>query len=179
MTQPTTPLPINLVGNRRVWKHLADELGGDRILFVDRLVASEDEGVGDNDQEAANQYRFRPPASRAAVGSQELWRRSGGALGRLRRLRAHRRGVVAIHAGRHREDREGQLHSCLCCQAPGRRVRGRCREPARPIRAESNICSPSARGMLISSDENEALPSPASEHIGTYDHSRNLHAVSG
>ncbi len=33
----------DLVGERRVWKHLAEELGGNRILFVDRLVASEDE----------------------------------------------------------------------------------------------------------------------------------------
>ncbi|MAG33046.1 MAG: helicase, partial [Deltaproteobacteria bacterium] len=136
-----TPQGGDLVGDRRVWKHLADELGGDRILFVDRLVASEDEeedegdeAVGENDQAAENQHGFSHRrlvplwVCKSCGGVQEQHSDACGACARTG-------GVVAIHAVRHREGREGQLHSCVCCQAPGRRVHGRYREPARPIRA--------------------------------------------
>jgi len=146
----------DLVEDRRVWKHLDEELGGNRILLVDRLVATEDEGedegederereaggdgvtrggaISDGEQDPVDPHGFfhRRLAPlwvcKTCGGVQEEHSDSCGACARAGSL-------VAIHAVRHREGREGQLHSCICCQAPGRRIHGRYREPARPIRA--------------------------------------------
>ncbi|MCA9645939.1 MAG: hypothetical protein KC492_34850, partial [Myxococcales bacterium] len=44
--------------------------------------------------------------------------------------------LVAVQAVRSKEEYPGLLHSCVACQAPGKRPRGgRYREPARPVRA--------------------------------------------
>ncbi len=131
----------DLVGELRVWKHLAAELDGDRILLVDRLIASQDEDEDEGDEAVADTAevnkkdhafthgRLAPLwICKLCGGVQEEHSDACGACARLGSL-------VAIHAVRHKEGREGQLHSCVCCQAPGRRVHGRYREPARPIRA--------------------------------------------
>ncbi len=135
------PLGGDQVGDHLVWKHLAQDLGGDRVLLVDRLVASQDEDEhagddavcateqGDASQHALTHHRLATLwICKGCGAAQEQHTDACGGCARTG-------SMVALSAVRHNEGREGQLHSCICCQAPGRRVHGRYREPARPIRA--------------------------------------------
>jgi hypothetical protein len=135
-------------GTARVWEHLAEELGGARVLLVDRLVVrpdEEDAEVEETDEEgqplssgqeampSGHDYehkRLHPlwvckrcGALHDAAGTACASCQTGGAL-------------VALQAVRSKPALPGVLHSCVACQAPGRRpAGGHYREPARPVRA--------------------------------------------
>jgi hypothetical protein len=127
----------------RIWEHLAAELGGARALFVDRLVVQPDEdddseGIEDEHDSALSSghefehRRLHPMWVCAHCGALTDATKStctscytGG-------------GLTAVQVVRSKDDLPGVLHSCVSCQAPGRRpAGGRYREPARPIRATS------------------------------------------
>lgn len=134
------------VGSARVWEHLAVELGGSRALVVDRLVVRPDE----DDEEQEVDEEGEPVVAEPAMPSGHdfehrrlcpLWlcAHCGGlhqdAAGAC--AACHAAGpLVAVQVVRSKEDLPGVLHSCVACQAPGRRpAGGRYREPARPVRA--------------------------------------------
>lgn len=125
----------------RIWEHLADELGGVRALFVDRLVVQPDEDDDDEDLSEADvpptghdyeHRRLHPMWICAHCGS--LTDQQG-----TRCASCHTGGdLVAVQVVRSKDELPGVLHSCVACAAPGRRPGGgRYREPARPIRATS------------------------------------------
>ncbi len=126
------------VGNITVWEHLSEEVGGDRALLVDRLVVSQDEEDNVEDEDTGelpeghdyNHRRLYPMWACAACGGlQEEHTASCGAC-------PAQESLIAVQVVRHKEDYPGLLHSCVACQAPGRRPGGgRYREPARPVRA--------------------------------------------
>jgi DEAD/DEAH box helicase/Helicase conserved C-terminal domain/Domain of unknown function (DUF1998)/Peptidase S24-like len=134
------PTGGDLVDTTRVWEHLAEELGGSRALLVDRLVVSQDEDDNAEDDDAGElpeghdytHRRLHPMWACAACGGlQEHNTHACGACGA-------QQSMVTVQAVRHSADYPGLLHSCVACQAPGRRPRGgRYREPARPVRAVS------------------------------------------
>lgn len=125
----------------RVWEHLADELGGMRALFVDRLVVQPDEDDDDEDLSEADapptghdyeHRRLHPMWICAHCGA--LTDQQGTSCAACQTGG----GLVAVQVVRSKDDLPGMLHSCVACAAPGRRPGGgRYREPARPIRATS------------------------------------------
>jgi hypothetical protein len=146
----------DLVGSTRVWEHLAHELGGERALLVDRLVVrpEEDDDVEETVDEDGNVTPTEPAAMPAGHDYEHrrlypLW--VCGHCGALHDRKAaacaacHVAGALtAVQVVRYKqelaekEDLGGVLHSCVACQAPGRRPGGgRYREPARPVRAVS------------------------------------------
>ncbi len=142
------PAGGDAVGTTRVWQHLAQELGGSRVLLVDRLVVRPDE---DDVEEAPVENggdEGEAPAMPAGHDYEHrrlhpLW--VCGRCGALHEENAepcaacHASGaLVPVQAVRSKEDKPGSLHSCVACQAPGRRPGGGSyREPARPVRAVS------------------------------------------
>jgi len=129
------------VGSARVWEHLPEETGGSRVVLVDRLVVSPDEE--DDAEEVDEDGEVLPPTGHgfehrrlhpvfvcSRCGSlQEEHADACGACNAQRPL-------VAVQAVRTKAEYPGLLHSCVACQAPGKRPRGgRYREPARPVRA--------------------------------------------
>lgn len=138
----------DLVGTTRVWEHLARELGGDRVLIVDRLVVQPDEDdvtdtldedgnleAEDSALPAGHDYEHRRLFPLFVCG------RCGGLHGSDGTASAacHGNGTLrAVQVVRNKPDLPGVLHSCVACQSPGRRPGGgRYREPARPVRAVS------------------------------------------
>jgi len=140
----------DLVGTARVWEHLADELGGSRVLLVDRLVVRPDEDdesselldeegevtePGAADLPSGHEYQHRrlhPLWVCAQCGSLHTSKEPACAACHAGNT------LVAVQAVRSKDDLRGVLHSCVACQAPGRRPGGgRYREPARPVRAVS------------------------------------------
>ena len=106
------------------WAPLDETNGGKRVVLVDRLI-----GETERDGEASAPRRTAPI---------HLCRRCGAAHGdHADRCRACGRvgATVALHAIRQNADNPGRLTSCLSCGSNGRRVMGRYREPARPVRA--------------------------------------------
>ena len=160
----------DLKGTIRVWEHLAEELEGSRVLLIDRLVVAQDEdddaqeeldfgGVGPEIHELEHR-RLAPmwvcshcgalqvlgPGTCAACGT-------GGAM-------------VPVQVVRYKEESQGVLHSCVACQAPGKRPGGgKYREPARPVRAvgvsdvhvlaQSMIHLSDARRLLVFADNRQ------------------------
>lgn len=142
------------VGTRRLWDHLAQELGGARALVVDRLVVRPDE---DDDADALDEEGLVDEGDADAGANQAMPSAHDYAHRRLHPLwlcahcgALHDAGedtcvgcqasgpLVPVQAVRTKEDLPGVLHSCVACQAPGRRPGGgRYREPARPVRAVS------------------------------------------
>ena len=144
----TGPEGGDLVGSTRVWEHLSDELGGSRVLLVDRLVVQPDE---DDDTDmldedgnvvteaaalpAAHDYEHRRLHPLWVCGHcGALHDTSAGSCAACQVTGA----LAAVQVVKSKEDLPGVLHSCVACQAPGRRPGGgRYREPARPVRAVS------------------------------------------
>jgi hypothetical protein len=139
----------DLIGQVRVWEPLSEVLGGSRVLLVDRLVVQPDEDEDDNEtfDEDGNVEVVSAPLP-AAHGYQHrrlypLW--VCGHCGALHEqngsacVACQTADVLsAVQAVRCKEELPGVLHSCVSCQAPGRRPGGgRYREPARPVRAVS------------------------------------------
>jgi ATP-dependent helicase YprA (DUF1998 family) len=109
------------VGDRVVWRPLAAELSGKRVVLVDQVVGADDE---DDD-----------PAGTAPIA---LCRRCG-ALHPHPLERCDACGVegplVELLVLAQKDTAEGRLSRCLSCGSPGRPYAGRYREPARPVRA--------------------------------------------
>lgn len=142
------PTGGDLIGTQRVWEHLAEELEGSRVLLVDRLVVQpdEDDDAEEAEEEGDGAGTEGPTEPPAGHGFQHrrlypLWVCSH--CGSLTDKAAatcpacHVGGaLVAVQVVRTREATPGLLHSCVACQAPGKRPGGgRYREPARPVRA--------------------------------------------
>ena len=143
------PAGGDLVGSTRLWPHLAKELEGNRVLLVDRLVVRPDE---DEDADAMDE----DDADEVGAG-RKLPAGHGYEHRRLHPLWVCRHcgalhdagadscgscqtggGLVAVQAVRTKKELPELLHSCVACQAPGRRPGGgRYREPARPVRASA------------------------------------------
>ncbi|HNC97848.1 MAG TPA: helicase, partial [Myxococcota bacterium] len=124
------------VGSGRQWEHLAEDLGGQRVLFVDRLVVrpEEDEDL-EEEEEASSGHDF---SHRRLL---PLW-----ICNRCGALHAQASSSctaclaatppVEIQVVRSKKDNPGVLGACVACRAPGRRpAGGNFREPARPVRA--------------------------------------------
>ena len=138
----------DLVGATRVWEHLSQELGGVRALLVNRLVVQPDE---DDDADSLDEDgNVEAEAAVLPSGHDYDHRRLHplwvcGHCGALHEqagtscAACHVTGALtAVQVVRCKEDLPGVLHSCVACQAPGRRPGGgRYREPARPVRAVS------------------------------------------
>jgi SOS-response transcriptional repressor LexA len=138
----------DLAGTIRVWEHLSDELGGARVLLVDRLVVrpDEDDDIDTVDEDgnveaevaalpSGHEYQHRRLHPLWVCGHcGGLHEKDGPAC-----AACHVAGALsAVQAVRCKEELPGVLHSCVACQAPGRRPGGgRYREPARPVRAVS------------------------------------------
>lgn len=129
------------VGDTRLWEHLPEETGGCRALLVDRLVVrpDEEEGADEIDEDGDllppsghdfEHRRLHPMFVCSRCGS--LHEEDAAAC-----VACNSQGaLVPVQVVRHKEDYPGLLHSCVACQAPGKRPRGgRYREPARPVRA--------------------------------------------
>jgi hypothetical protein len=143
-----TPEGGDLIGTTRVWEHLSDELGGNRVLLVDRLVVRPDE---DDDADAVDEDGLAEDEDAALPAGHDYEHRRlhplwiCGHCGALHEKNAPScaacnvtGALSAIQVVRCKEDLPGVLHSCVACQAPGRRPGGgRYREPARPVRAVS------------------------------------------
>lgn len=130
------------VGDGRVWPHQGEETDGVRALLVDRLVVQpdEDDDAGDDMDEDGDPLppsghgyshrRLHPMFACSHCGAlQETQSQACGAC-------QAQRSFVDVQVVRHKEEYPGLLHSCVACQAPGRRPGGgKYREPARPMRA--------------------------------------------
>ena len=120
------------IEDRVVWQPQQPALGGRRLVLLDRLVVGEGD---EDDHEGENQREGRLRRHTVRI----LLCRYCGAGHSRQRPRCDGCGrdgeLLALYAVRSKEDKPGQLASCLACKAGGRRVHGRYREPARPIRA--------------------------------------------
>jgi SOS-response transcriptional repressor LexA len=137
------PTGGDLLGNVRLWEHLPEESGGARALFVDRLVVRPDEGEDMDADELQDgeeaplptghdfdHGRLHPMFVCSHCGSLHESELKACAACNVQGA------LVPVQVVRTKEDLPGVLHSCVACQAPGKRpMGGRYREPARPIRA--------------------------------------------
>jgi len=106
-------------GGSRVWEALDDSQGGDRVVLLDRLIGSDDEGT----EKTHPLYFCRwcgamhpdRPAQCRACGRDEA--------------------LVELQAVESGDKHRGYLTSCLACGSPGRPWGSDYREPARPVRA--------------------------------------------
>ena len=134
------------VGTARVWEHVPAETGGRRVIFVDRLVVQpdeeEEEGAEEVDEDGDvvtlpgghdfEHRRLHPLFVCSHCGSLQEGLAEACAACNVQNAQ------VAVQAVRMKKELPGLLHSCVACQAPGKRPRGgRYREPARPVRAVS------------------------------------------
>jgi len=105
------------------WEPLEEAQGGMRVVLVDRVVGGPDDQDLDQHDRLAAVYLCR----------------YCGALHAADQGRCLHCGAVTpkvkLYAPQHKETNPGKLTSCVSCGAPGRRVRGFYREPARPVRA--------------------------------------------
>jgi ATP-dependent helicase YprA (DUF1998 family) len=131
----------DLEGGARVWRSADEAHAGTRALLVDRLVVrpDEDDSAEDVDEDGEveartahdiEHRRLHPMHACSHCGS--LYAKESELSGACVNLGT----LVPVQVVRHKKDAPGVLHSCVSCQAPGKRPSGgRYREPARPIRA--------------------------------------------
>jgi hypothetical protein len=112
-------------GDNTLWKPLAAEHQGDRVLLVDRPITyDEDDPISQRHPASTQPLHF----CRACGTLHAEAVPACGNCGRQGEL-------VTLLAVRQNRDHPGLLSSCIACQATGRNYFGRYREPARPIRA--------------------------------------------
>lgn len=110
-------------GGSSFWEPMEESLGGNRVVFTDRIVGgSEDEDIEDHERTAAL-YVCRHCG---AVHPESV--------GRCLHCSAESESVV-LYAIRQNEENPGYITSCLSCGSNSRRVGIHYREPARPVRA--------------------------------------------
>jgi hypothetical protein len=131
----------DLEGGARVWRFVDEAHAGTRALLVDRLVVrpDEDDAVEELDEDGEvepssahdiEHRRMAPMFACSHCGS--LYAKGSELSGACVNLGA----LVPVQVVRYKKDAPGVLHSCVSCQAPGKRpAGGKYREPARPIRA--------------------------------------------
>ena len=110
-------------GGDSYWEPLEEAQGGVRVVLVDHIVGGADDEDLDQRDRLAAVYLCR----------------HCGALhpedeGRCLHCGAATR-KVKLYAPQHKESNPGKLTSCVSCGAPGRRMGGFYREPARQVRA--------------------------------------------
>ena len=109
--------------NSHWWPPLEETLGGKRVLMVDRLIgAGDDEGSRSTTRTAPLHCCRKCGAAHPQAAPRCL---SCGAMA----------STVRLDAIRQSKKNPGFLTSCLSCGATARKVIGRYREPARPVRA--------------------------------------------
>ena len=128
------------VDDRIIWRPLEQQLGGDRVVLLDRLVIDAvdsddpDEDEDDQPQPPTPQVRSLP---RNAVPL--YFCRLCGTLHATRAQQCDGCGSagapVELFAIRQSRDHIGCLTSCVGCSSIGRMQLGRYREPARPVKA--------------------------------------------
>ena len=111
-------------GDGRYWPHLDETNGGKRAVLIDRLIGETDPDDGSASTSRTALLHF---CRRCAAAHPEPTRRC--------RACGHAGDTVELHAVRQKPGNPGRLTSCLSCGSAGRRVMGRYREPARPVRA--------------------------------------------
>jgi hypothetical protein len=131
------------IGVARVWEHLPQAVEGSRVLMIDRMVVRPDE---EEDAEEVDEdgntlppsghdfehRRLHPMFVCSHCGSLHADHRAACAICNTQEA------LIAVQVVRNKKEYPGLLHSCVACQAPGKRPRGgRYREPARPVRAVS------------------------------------------
>ncbi len=109
----------------RYWEALDDPKRGTRVLLLDRVAGEEEDAGGDDDPPTgtATMFLCRTCGALHQVGLK-------GCLGCGRS-----EPLVEVLAVRQDARNPGELRKCVACKAMGRMVRGRFREPARPVRA--------------------------------------------
>lgn len=116
------------VETRVIWKPLAGERGGSRVVLLDRLITNE--AAEEADEQDDNHPNSTVPLH---------WCRHCGTLHSQTRNRCDGCGcsgsLVTLLAVRQKERAPGRLSSCVACQALGRSAPGGFREPARDVRA--------------------------------------------
>ena len=125
------------VENRVIWRPLEEQLGGDRVVLLDRLVV---DAVDDDDDDAPQlpQTQARtPPRNSVPL----YFCRYCGTVHAPRTEQCDGCGKqhppIELFAIRQNRDQPGKLVSCVGCSAIGRMQLGRFREPARPVRASA------------------------------------------
>ncbi|MES2438547.1 MAG: DEAD/DEAH box helicase [Verrucomicrobiota bacterium] len=109
-------------GDRQYWEACDLTNGGKRSVLLDRLIAQED---GDDGQPNRTETVWLCRVCGCLHSHQEPNCKSCGRPDVLTR----------IFAAQTRQEGDGRLGSCLCCNARGRMAFGSHREPARPVRA--------------------------------------------
>lgn len=117
------PAGGDAAGDASFWEPLEEARGGNRVVLVDRLIGTDDDGELDEHKRTAPVWLCRQCGTlHPENGGQCLHCGRGGAF-------------VELYAIQSKEENPGWLTSCLSCGANGRRWGNSYREPARPVRA--------------------------------------------
>ncbi len=112
----------------KYWAPLAPAHGGRRAVLLDRLIGEpEPETERDGDKAASSRTAPLHLCPRCGAAHPERTRRC--------RSCGHAGDTVELQVVRQNAKNPGRLTSSLSCGSNGRRVNGRYREPARPVRA--------------------------------------------
>ncbi|MEQ1948806.1 MAG: DEAD/DEAH box helicase [Bryobacteraceae bacterium] len=124
------------VENRVIWRPLEEQLGGDRVVLLDRLVV---DAVDDDDDDDLQQPRGPQLRSLPRNSVPLHLCRICGTLHAPPVAQCDGCGkpgpLVDLFVVRQSQDYPGRLVSCVGCSAIGRLQNGRYREPARPVKA--------------------------------------------
>ncbi|MBK8464931.1 MAG: DUF1998 domain-containing protein [Chloracidobacterium sp.] len=116
------------VESRRIWKPLDQNLGGNRVVLLDRITS---------EKEVVDDELFEDEAPRSTLPI--YFCRLCGTLHPDPLTRCDGCGafesLVRLFAVQQKEENPGYLTSCVSCQSIGRSRPGGYREPARPVRA--------------------------------------------
>jgi SOS-response transcriptional repressor LexA len=108
------------IGERRIWRSLDRNLGGHRVVLVDRVIGAQDDD--EDPPRTAPVFLCRACGTLHPDGVERC-----DACGEA--------GPVRLLAVGQKAEHPGYLTRCLSCGSPGRTRGGGYREPARPVRA--------------------------------------------
>ncbi|NMC81725.1 MAG: helicase, partial [Armatimonadetes bacterium] len=118
------PMGGEAVGNHSFWPHLEEAQGGNRVILLDRLAGSGEDGE-DNDEPQATAEVFLCRWCGALYPAERDKCNGCGRSGALVRLLAVQNSIK----------QPGKIGKCVSCGARGRFLFGSWREPIRPVRA--------------------------------------------